>query len=146
MSNCSYLRYPKFWWHSFIDHRIWCENQQKLALSIIKTEWYFALFVIYSLRISWSDLLWSYQIIICRFTIVQWPNRYVYESGRYISMRQYKKDITPVLTHWSYAFLALTPRYKFCRYCMSTICRWVIWDSKFAMWWICCNSWNQVRV
>ena len=28
-----------------------------------------------------------------------------------ISMGQCKKDVTPLLTHWSYAFLALTPWY-----------------------------------
>ena len=29
-----------------------------------------------------------------------------------ISMGYYKKDVTPLLTHWSYVFLALTHRYK----------------------------------
>ena len=32
-------------------------------------------------------------------------------SNWLISMGWYKKDVTPVLTHWSYVFLALTHRF-----------------------------------
>ena len=37
--------------------------------------------------------------------------KYVEEFMVFYSMGQCKKDVTPLLTHWSYVFLALTHRF-----------------------------------
>ena len=55
------------------------------------------------------------------------PQRHNTDSDHDISMGKCKKDITPLLTHWSHVFLALTRRFVFV-YTKHTV--------------MCLNSWN----
>ena len=43
--------------------------------------------------------------------IKQFPEPILTKSYDTMSMDQCKKDVTPLLTHWSYVFLTLTHRY-----------------------------------
>ena len=64
---------------------------------------------------------------ICARKVQLCTQRHHSDTNHDISMGKCKKDVTPLLTHWSYVFLALTRRFAFV-YTRHTV--------------MCLNSWN----
>ena len=57
----------------------------------------------------------------CSFMLLKINSPWQELTLTYISVGKCKKDVTPLLTHWSYIFLALTHQY----YCQACVCLWL---------------------
>ena len=88
------------WWRHHDLHISFCKHSSNLSIL-----WYKALGICCRLGLLLLYCcLWNW----CRILIVTWS---VIQLVTHILMGWCKKDLTPMLTHWSYVFLALTHWY-----------------------------------